>query len=437
MSGARHVILNVNVLDVGTATGAWQLDDVHARSFIDGDHFAEVARIAERGTLDAFFLADSPGFWDNPRFKPTRGLEPSVILAAAAAATQHLGLIGTLSTTFNDPVELAERLLTLDTVSGGRVAWNVVTTYAPPAAANFGLDALPDREQRYRRGAEFVDVVTALWRSAIEQEPVRHRGEFFDVDHVVRVPPSAQGYPALVQAGGSPDGRTLAGRTAHAVFSAELTLSQAIEHYDQVKAVAREAGRDPDHVKILPGLVTTIGSTEEEARARYDRLYPRASAGATIARLETTLGVSLAELDWDKPLPAEILDAPPDPKSYAGSLGFRESVVGLARERALTVAELVRELGGSSGHRTVVGTPEQVADTIEHWYRRGAADGFNLMPDAIPSGLTVFVDEVVPILRRRGLFRHEYAESTLRDRLGVPVRSADRVHDLGVAVPVP
>lgn len=422
MSAQRHVILNVNVLDVGITSGAWILDDVHPHSFVDAEHFAAVARIAERGTLDAFFLADGPGFWDNPRVKPTRGLEPSVILASVAAVTERLGLIGTLSTTFNDPVELAERILTLDTLSGGRVAWNVVTTYNTAAATNFGLTALPDREQRYRRAEEFVGVVTALWDAAARQtNSVRFSGEFFDVEHTVAVPPSAQGYPPLVQAGGSPAGRALAGRTAHAVFSAELTVSQAVDHYTHVKAVARAAGRNPDDVKILPGLITTIGSTDAEAVARHALLNGPAGASATRARLELTLGVSLAELDWDRPLPESILRGPPDPKAYSGSLGFRESIVGLARERDLTVAQLVRELAGSSGHRAVVGTPEQVADTIEDWFRRGAADGFNLMPDALPSGLTTFVDEVVPILRQRGLFRHEYAETTLRDRLGVPL----------------
>lgn len=422
MTEPSQVILNVNVLDVGIAPGAWALDDVHPRSFVDAEHFANVARIAERGTLDAFFLADGPGFWDNPRFKPTRGLEPTVILAAAAAASERLGLIGTLSTTFNDPIELAERILSLDTVSGGRVAWNVVTTYAPQAAPNFGLHTLPDRDERYRRAEEFIALVTALWAGAGQGEPVRHHGEFFpNVSHAVAVPPSAQGYPPLVQAGGSPAGRRLAGRTAHAVFSAELTLQQGITHYNQVKDIARAAGRNPDDVKILPGLITTIGSTEAEAVARHAHLNNSTAAKATLARLELTLGVSLDELDWDRPLPAALLDGPPDPQTYSGSLGFRESVVGLARERNLTVAQLVRELAGSSGHRAVVGTPEQVADTIEEWFRRGAADGFNLMPDAIPSGLETFVDEVVPILRRRGLFRHEYQETTLRERFGVPL----------------
>ena len=415
----RQLVLNVNVLDVGIAPGAWTLDDVHAHSFVDLDHFTRIAQIAERGTLDAFFLADGPGFWENPRVKPTRALEPSVILAAVATATENLGLIGTASTTFNDPRDLAERFLSLDYLSGGRVAWNVVTTYSPTAAANFGFEQIPDRDYRYRRAEAFVGVVTALWESARSGVPVSHHSEFFDVDGVLRVPPSEQGQPPLIQAGGSPAGRDLAGRTAHGVFSAELTLDAGRRHYKHVKDVARAAGRNPDDVKILPGLITVVGSTEAEAVARHEQLRTHVPAKFGWDRLSLTLGVPLAELDLDQPIPASLLDGPPDPSTFAGSLGFRESVVGLARERNLTVAQLLRELDGGGGHRAVIGTPGQVADTIEAWFRAEAADGFNLMPDALPSGLDTFVDEVVPLLRKRGLFRHEYAEKTLRERFAV------------------
>ncbi|ABG93545.1 probable nitrilotriacetate monooxygenase, component A [Rhodococcus jostii RHA1] len=307
----RQLVLNVNVLDVGIAPGAWTLDDVHAHSFVDLDHFTRIAQIAERGTLDAFFLADGPGFWENPRVKPTRALEPSVILAAVATATENLGLIGTASTTFNDPRDLAERFLSLDYLSGGRVAWNVVTTYSPTAAANFGFDQIPDRDYRYRRAEAFVGVVTALWESARSGVPVSHHSEFFDVDGVLQVPPSEQGQPPLIQAGGSPAGRDLAGRTAHGVFSAELTLDAGRRHYKHVKDVARAAGRNPDDVKILPGLITVIGSTEAEAVARHEQLRAHVPAKFGWDRLSLTLGVPLAELDLDQPIPASLLDGPP------------------------------------------------------------------------------------------------------------------------------
>jgi alkanesulfonate monooxygenase SsuD/methylene tetrahydromethanopterin reductase-like flavin-dependent oxidoreductase (luciferase family) len=419
----RHVILNVNVLDVGITSDAWRHNNLDRLAFVDAAYFQHIGRIAERGTLDAFFLADGPGLRENPRFKPSRSLEPTLILGAVAAATENLGLIGTASSTFNDPWELAYRFLSLDYVSGGRAAWNVVTTYSPAVAGNFGLPELPDRDARYRRASEFVEVVTALWHSANGGPPVQHRGEFFDVNGRLPVPVSAQGFPLLVQAGGSPAGRELAGREANAVFSAELSLRAGIEHYDHVKAVAAAAGRDPAHVKILPGLITTIGSTEQEARQRHEETQASAPDGFPLNRLASSLGVAPDELDLDAPLPKKVLDGPADPTHFKASLGFRESVVRLAQDEKLTVRDLLTQLAGGGGHRKVVGTPEQVAGTIEHWFRAGAADGFNLMPDRFPDGLEAFTDHVVPLLRERGLFRHEYEDRTLRGRLNIPISS--------------
>lgn len=416
-----HVILNVNVLDVGITHDAWRHNGLDRLAFVDTAYFQRIGTIAERGTLDAFFLADGPGLRENPRHKPSRALEPTLILAAVAQVTENLGLIGTLSSTFNDPWELAYRVQSLDVVSGGRAAWNVVTTYSPDVAGNFGLPGLPDRDARYRRAGEFVDVVTALWGTVVGRPDVDHHGEFFSVTGRLPVPASTQGHPLLVQAGGSPAGRELAGRSAHAVFSAELSLSAGIAHHDHVKSVARAAGRDPAHVKILPGLITTIGSTQAEARRRHEETQTSAPDGFPLARLAASLGVAADDLVLDEPLPRSVLDGPPDPRRFTASLGFRESVVRLAADENLTVRELLANLAGGGGHRKVVGTPEQVADTIEHWFRSGAADGFNLMPDRFPDGLEVFVDHVVPILRRRGLFRHEYEASTLRERLAIPL----------------
>lgn len=421
-----QVILNVNVLDVGIVHDAWRCAELHPLSFVDIDYFTEIGGIAERGALDAYFLADGPGLREDPRFKPGRALEPTLILGAVAAETEHIGLIGTASTTFNDPWELAHRFASLDLVSGGRAGWNVVTTYSPETAGNFGLAEIPDRDTRYRRAAEFVDVVTALWRSSADGVPVHLDGEFFTIDGRLAVPPSAQGSPLLVQAGGSPAGRDLAGRQAHAVFSAELSLRAGIAHYQQVKSVAAAAGRDPEHVRILPGLITVIGSTESEARARDAASAQSAPDQYSLARFATTLGIDLAALDLDAPLPASVLHAPSNAAAFGGSLGFRESVTWLAAEEKLTVRELLTRLGGGFGHRKIVGSPEQVADTIEQWYDAGAADGFNLMPDRFPDGLEIFVDEVVPILRRRGLFRHEYAERTARERFGLPLHEYAR-----------
>ncbi|MGA5462155.1 NtaA/DmoA family FMN-dependent monooxygenase [Mycobacterium sp. NPDC050041] len=421
----RGVILNVNVLNLGIHTASWRRSSEPPTAFADPGYYARMARIAERGTLDALFLADGPALRDHPAVRPSQALEPSVILAAVAAETEHLGIIGTLSSTFNDPVELAHRLLSLDQLSGGRVAWNVVTTYSPSAGGNFGLADYPDRPTRYRRAAEFVDLVQALWRDAAASgEPRRgvdHRGEFFTVRGSLPQGPSPQGYPLLVQAGGSPQGRALAGRAADAVFSAELDLGAAIEHYRHVQDVAAAHGRPRGAVRILPGLITTIGSSRAEAERRYQEQNALLPVGHDLDRLSQTLGEDLSVLDPDAPVPGRILAPVSDPAKFGGSLGFRESVVRLIASQRLTLRQAIREFSGA-GHRVIVGTPVDVADTIERWFLAGAADGFNLMPDVFPDGLEVFVDEVVPLLRDRGLFRSAYTESTLRERFtGTPV----------------
>ena len=415
---SRQIILNVNVLDFGIARAAGQFSGLPASLVTSADYYAGIGRIAERGKLDAVFLADNPSLARNPRGRGSRALEPSIILTAVAEATSHIGLIGTLSTTYNDPVELAERILSLDFVSGGRAAWNAVTTYSPAAGPNFGLTSNPDRATRYRRANEFVDVVVGLWESAVTGANLHHRGEFFHVEGRLSLGESPQGHPLVVQAGGSPQGRKLAGRTANGVFTAEFVLKTAIEHYELVKTEAIAHGRGREDVAILPGLVTTLGSTQAEAKARDARLRELAPSDSALEMLSKRLDFDFSQLDLDDRIPPEALADLRDPQAFKDSLGFREAVVEVLRERPYTVREAIAKFGGG-GHNRIVGTPEEVADFIETWFRAGAADGFNLMPDAFPSGLDDFVDQVVPILRARGLFRHEYAETTLRQRWGV------------------
>lgn len=417
MTAAKQLILNVNVLNTGIHTASWQRTSEPPAAFADPSYYVRMAKIAERGTLDALFLADGPALRDHPAIRPSQALEPSVILTAVAAETEYLGVIGTLSSTFNDPVELAHRLLSLDQLAGGRLGWNVVTTYSLPAGGNFGLTDYPDRPTRYRRAAEFVDVVQALWRDAadVARRGIDHHGEFFTVVGALPQGPSAQGHPLLVQAGGSPQGRELAGRSADAVFSAELDLGAGIDHYRYVKDVAVAYGRSRDDVKILPGLITTIGSTRAEADRRYEEQDALLPPGHDLERLSQTLGEDLSDLALDEPIPDRLLGGVDDPTTFIASLGFRESVVRLIENQRLTLRQALRQFS-ASGHRVVVGTPVVVADTIEQWFLAGGADGFNLMPDVFPDGLEVFVDEVVPILRSRGLFRRSYAETTLRER---------------------
>ncbi|MEL6061681.1 MULTISPECIES: LLM class flavin-dependent oxidoreductase [unclassified Methylobacterium] len=426
----RTLHLNVNLLHSGVYPSAWRLPGSRPDAFVDIDHFIRVARVAERGKLDAIFLADTPAINDRIDYRPFNALEPTVVLAAVAAVTSHVGLVATASTTYNEPFNLARRFASLDLVSRGRVGWNVVTTADAAAGRNFGFAGASEHGARYARAREFTDLVHALWDSWEDDaflgdkasgrfidpskvHAVNHRGTHYSVAGPLTVPRSRQGRPVTFQAGGSEDGRELAAATADAVFSLAQTIEDGVAYARDLRARAARYGRGPDALVILPGLATVIGATEAEARRRQDELWDLVPLDYSLARLAGTLRIDPARLDLDKPLP-DPLPLPPD-ANHTMFLG----TVALARREGLTVRQLLRALGGGVGHRIVVGTPEAIADDIEAWFRAGAADGFNLMPDVLPDGLETFVDAVVPILQRRGLFRRDYAGATLRDHLGL------------------
>ncbi|MEU8327641.1 LLM class flavin-dependent oxidoreductase [Micromonospora sp. NPDC048839] len=425
--------LNAFLMGVGHHEAAWRLPESDPFAQTDVAHFTRLARIAERGKLDSLFLADSPVLWNSIGRRPAGTLEPTVLLTALAGATHHIGLIATASTTYNEPFNLARRFASLDHISGGRAGWNIVTTAGVDAARNFNLDELPAHRDRYERAAEFLEVSLKLWDSWDDDAPLgdkdagrwgdddllyppRHIGRHFRVAGPLNVPRSPQGYPLLVQAGSSEDGRELAARYAEAVFTAQQTLAEAQEFYRDLKRRAAQVGRDPDSVKILPGIVPAVAPTEAEARALEEELDRLIRPEYARAQLATTLRVAAEDLDLDKELPADL----PSEDEIQGAKSRYTLIVTLARRERLTVRQLIGRLGGGRGHRTFAGTPEQVADAIEEWYRSGAADGFNIMPPVLPSGLETFVDHVVPILQRRGLFRTEYTGTTLRDHYGLP-----------------
>lgn len=430
--------LNAFLMSVGHHEAAWRLPESDPFANTNIDHFKNLARIAERGKLDSVFLADSPVLWNNIGRRPAGVLEPTVLLAALAGVTEHIGLIATASTTYNEPFNLARRFASLDHISGGRAGWNIVTTAGVDAARNFNLDDLPAHRDRYERAAEFIDVSIKLWDSwdddaplgdkengvwgdASKLYPPQHVGKYFKVAGPLNVPRSPQGYPVLVQAGSSEDGKELAARYAEAVFTAQQTLEDAQQFYRDLKARVRALGRDPESIKILPGIVPVIGATEAEARAldaELDRLIKPEYAKRQLAE---TLRVRPEDLDLDAELPKDL----PSEDEIEGAKSRYTLIVTLARRERLTVRQLIGRLGGGRGHRTFTGTPEQVADAIQHWWENGAADGFNVMPPVLPSGLTAFVDHVVPILQRRGLFRTQYEGKTLRDHYGLP-RPANR-----------
>ncbi|WP_043421515.1 LLM class flavin-dependent oxidoreductase [Cupriavidus basilensis] len=429
---ARQLHLNINILHSGFVPSAWRLPDSDPAAFADVRHYIRVAQIAEAGKLDAVFLADNAAIVDQIHFRPIPALEPTVLLASIAAATTHIGLIGTASTSYNEPYNIARRFATLDHVSAGRAGWNMVTTADAPSARNFGRDAAPDHAQRYARASEFATVVKALWDSweddafigdktsgrfvdTAKVRPIAHHGEHFSVQGPLNLPRSPQGHPVVVQAGASADGRELAARHAEAVFSASQSFEESLAYGHALKARAQALGRGPDAVQVLAGLTTIIGATEAQARRRRDDLIDLIPWDYSLARLAGTLGITPERLKLDERLPDNLAL----PANGNGNHTFFNATLALARRHGYTVRELIRELAGGGGHRVIVGTPEQIADDIEHWFRHGAADGFNLMPDALPDGLQDFVDGVVPILQRRGIFRSEYEGSTLREHLGL------------------
>ena len=432
---SQHLILNAFLMSTGHHEASWRMPETDVTSYRDVAHYQRLAQVAERGTLDSVFFADSPSvFGVNLERRPAEAIEPALLLTAMAVATERIGLIATSSTTYEEPYNLARTFASLDAISHGRAGWNVVTTADLKAGANFGLTEAPSHAERYRRAQEFLEVVLGLWggwrddatvadkQTGVFHDSTRvdvldHVGEHFRVRGPLNVGRSEQGHPVIVQAGSSVPGMALAAAYAEAVFTAQPSLDDGRAFYAELKAATRKAGRNPDHLKILPGLVPIIGSTEAEARALELQLDDLVVLDHPLDQLSADIGIPAEQIDLDAPLPADIRPS----SDIQGNKARYELVVKLARTEDLTVRQLLLRLGSGRGHRAFTGTPEQAADDIERWFTGGAADGFNIMPPVLPSGLETFVDHVVPILRERGLFREEYTGSTLREHYGLPV----------------
>ncbi len=430
----RHIHLNAFLMGVGHHEAAWRHPRTDVRNLTDVKHFQRLAQLAERGKLDSVFFAD--GLAVGPRVKHNIQaiFEPITLLTAMAVATEHVGLIATATTGYIEPYTLARGFASLDHISGGRAGWNIVTSAGEDEAANFGIDGIPDHAGRYRRAAEFVDVATALWDSweddalvldestGIFADPDRvhridHDGEHFTVRGPLNSPRSVQGRPLLVQAGSSESGKDFAGRYAEAIFTAQRSVEDGKAFYRDVKARAVKFGRSADEVKILPGIVPFIGPTEDAALELEQQFTDLISPEYSLRQLSQMLGVDLTAHALDAPLPAL-----PPIEQIQGNKSRYQLVKDLAGSESLTVRQLIAKLGGGRGHRTFAGTAEQVADNLELWFTEGAADGFNIMPPYLPGGLEDFVEQVVPILQRRGLFRTDYTASTLRGHYGLAHR---------------
>lgn len=428
----RQLRLNLFVYPGGHHEAAWRHPGSSPERVLDLSYYQELARTAEEAKLDALFLADGPSLADNIRYASRFRLEPFTLLSALASVTERIGLIGTASTTYLEPYNAARLFAGLDHLSNGRAGWNIVTTGAPDAAGNFGLDEHPVHADRYARAREFVDVVTRLWDSwedeALVADPasglfadpdrihrIDHAGEHFRVRGPLNTPRTPQGRPVYVQAGSSEDGRSFAASYAEAVFTAHQTLADAQEFYADLKRRAAAGGRDPAQLLVLPGISPFLGSTEAEARAlraEFDELTQPAYSLDLLRRL---LGVDLSGHDLDAEFPVGLVQLRGDRAESSRS----RLLLDLVRRERPTIRQVLHRFAGARGHHVVVGTPEQVADEITTWFQRGAADGFNIMPPWLHGGFDVFVEQVLPILRSRGLFREEYAGSTLREHYGL------------------
>jgi FMN-dependent oxidoreductase (nitrilotriacetate monooxygenase family) len=431
----RHLHLNLFIHGRGHHESAWRHPLASPLPLTDIRYYIDLAQKAEAGCFDSVFLADTLAAGDDITSAPRVWLEPLTNLAALAGATKRIGLIATCSTTYTEPFNLARMFASLDHVTAGRVGWNIVTTWLVAASSNFGGAGALSHEDRYDRAEEYLQVVKALWDSWSDDaviddrtagqyaragsiRPINHHGRHYRIAGPLNVPRGPQGRPVFVQAGSSDTGRRFAARHAEAVFTAQMEKATARDFYADLKRLAAAEGRDPAHVLILPGLSPVIGGTEAEAQRIARELNDLADPEVGRKRLSGRFGGhDFSHLPLDKPLSPEDF---PDPATVEAARSRTEVVVGLVRREKPTLRQLLGYMAGARGHFVTAGSPEQICDLIEDWFRDGAADGFNLMPPVLPAMLETFTGQVVPLLRRRGLFREEYETDTLRGHYGLP-----------------
>jgi FMN-dependent oxidoreductase (nitrilotriacetate monooxygenase family) len=430
----RQLHLNLFMHSRGHHEASWRHPDAAPFALTDIRYYQDLARRAEAALFDSIFLADQLALAEDVAHAPRIWLEPLTVLAALAVSTERIGLIATASTTYTEPFNLARQFASIDHISNGRAAWNIVTSWLAAAAGNYGGDAQVSHADRYARGEEFMAVVKALWDSWAEDavvddrasgryaraeriRPIHHRGDFYRVAGPLNLPRCPQGRPVLVQAGSSDTGRRFAARHADAVFTAHLTKATAQEFYADLKRLAAAEGRRPDQVLILPGLSPTIAATEAEAQRLMREINDLSDPEVGRKRLSGRFGGhDFSHLPLDRPLAPEDF---PDPDTVQAARSRTVVILNLVRRDRPTLRQLLAYLAGARGHFTTAGTPEQIADLIEDWFNDGAADGFNVMPPLFPGQLDVFAAEVIPILQRRGLFRTAYHGTTLRDHYGL------------------
>lgn len=432
---ARQLHFGLFTYPGGHHLGGWRHQSVAASEILGIEYYKRAAVTAERGLFDLYFVGDMLAARERDgRLVPEGALnniDSISIDSAVAVATRHIGVVATLSTTYNEPYAIAERFASLDHLSGGRAGWNIVTTANDDAAFNFSRKGHMEKTLRYQRAKEFVDICKGLWDSwaddalvgdrgngcfadARKIRPLDHAGEFFSVKNPLTLPRPPQGWPVLVQAGGSPAGIEFAASIAEVIFTAQTKLSEALSFREAVQTRMPKYGRDPTGLRILPGLLPIIGDTEQAALRKEAELNELLHPAVGIWMLSEQLKFRLYDFPADAKLPTSEIRA--SAKDFTPRV---TSLLDKADSEGLSIVECGRMVAASRSHGSIVGTPEQIADHITSWFEAGAADGFNIMPPQFPRELDLFVDQVVPILQRRQLFRTAYEGTTLRDHLGL------------------
>jgi len=427
----RRLILNVGINTTGYLPAAWTHSRVQPRDVTDIQHYLRLARLAHKGVFDAVFLSDMPLLRPEPGGRPLHTFDPLILLTAIAASVPDIGLVATVSSTYNSPYNLARRAQSLDVISGGRLILNIVSNFVPEVAANFGNDPLPPRDIRYPRAEEFLEVAKKLWNSwdwdaegekaqgqfwdTAAIRPIAHEGDYFAVKGALNVPRSPQGHPVIAQAGGSERGIDLAARHGEIIYCNILSRGAGQAFRARVNARAIAAGRDPANIRLTPGLVAIIGESREDALRKHELFTGVHSEDELLARFAREHDIDLDGFDPDAPL--DVARFVPDPDRIT-AVGFAQGLVDLLTHERLTAREAVRRSAGN--HRLVLGTAEEVADQIIDLWADGTVDGYTYQPPRAPEDIEEFVEKVIPILQRRGVYPVAYSGDTVRDRLGLP-----------------
>jgi FMN-dependent oxidoreductase (nitrilotriacetate monooxygenase family) len=429
MAGKRQLVLNVFFMRFGHHPAAWRAPGVTATGRPDVAYWVEMAKLAERAKFDTFFMADFIGRSGDKLQQTSRQggsfqFEPLTLLSAIAAHTRDIGLVATVNTNFSEPYNIARQLASLDHLSGGRAGWNVVSSYREDTARNFGIKELRGHGERYERADEFVQVVKRYWDSWDDDaydhpdraaglffdpqaaHPQQHEGVNFSAEGLLDVARPLQGYPVLVQAGNSDTGREFAAKVGEMTYSSATSLEVAKAYYDDVKSRLPKYGRDPDDIKIAPGLSVVVAESDEEAQAKFQSLQDAVDFSQGL------MGLDVSAYPLDGPLPRDI----PIPENGRGRI---QQLIELGERENLSIRQLILKFSVSKGHVQVVGSPKKVADLMEQWFEERGADGFNVVPPLLPGGFEDFVRLVVPELQRRGIFRTQYTGKSFRENVGL------------------